>query len=116
MHGSRRFTLETRNHDCRFSRGPGIFYRSIALERDAKDPSAGRSFVLTPWLQRGAKEILDGLSGNSTRRAWRIIGDFGVGKSALALAMVQALDPRLSDDGMALSQMRRRHRACIRCL
>jgi len=81
---------------------PAMFYRSVALERDAPDPAAGRSFVLTPWLERGAAEVLSGMRPDSTRRAWRIIGDFGVGKSALALALVQALDPRVSDTGMPM--------------
>lgn len=84
---------------------PGPFYRSVALDRDARDPSAGRSFVLTPWLERGASEILSGLRPSSTRRAWRILGDFGVGKSALALAIVQALDPRLADPAMPLAKL-----------
>ena len=81
---------------------PTIFYRSVALERDASDPAAGRSFVLTPWLERGAAEFLSGMHPDSTRRAWRIIGDFGVGKSALALALVQALDPRVSEAAMPM--------------
>ncbi len=86
--------------------GPtGLFYRSVALERDVADPSAGRSFVLTPWLERGAAEIISGMRDSSTRRAWRIIGDFGVGKSALALALVQALDPRLGDDAMPMRRL-----------
>ncbi|MEA3050886.1 MAG: hypothetical protein QOG84_2722 [Sphingomonadales bacterium] len=84
---------------------PGMFYRSVALERDAADPSAGRSFVLTPWLERGGSEILSGMLPGATRRAWRIIGDFGVGKSALALALVQALDPRVSDPGMPMRRL-----------
>ncbi|MDQ2102531.1 hypothetical protein [Azospirillum isscasi] len=83
----------------------GLFYRSVALERDANDLSAGRSFVLTPWLERGASEILSGMLEGSTRRAWRIIGDFGVGKSALALALVQALDPRTSDAEMPMRRL-----------
>ncbi|WP_422060809.1 hypothetical protein [Sphingopyxis sp.] len=84
---------------------PGLFYRSVALERDAKDPSAGRSFVLTPWLERGASEVLSGMKPGSTRRAWRILGDFGVGKSALALAIVQMLDPRIADPSMPLAKL-----------
>jgi hypothetical protein len=84
---------------------PGMFYRSVALERDASDPSAGRSYVTTPWLERGAREILSGMTPGGTRRAWRIIGDFGVGKSALALALVQALDPRVSDPGMPMRRI-----------
>lgn len=84
---------------------PGLFYRSVALERDVCDPSAARAFVLTPWLERVASEVVMGLQGRSTRRAWRVIGDFGVGKSALALALVQALDPRLCDDEMPMHQL-----------
>ncbi|MDO7843554.1 hypothetical protein [Sphingomonas immobilis] len=83
----------------------GMFYRSVALERDAADPGASRSLVLTPWLERGAAEILAGLRDKGTRRAWRIIGDFGVGKSALALALVQALDPRVSDPAMPMRRL-----------
>ena len=82
-----------------------MFYRSVALERDASDPSAGRSFVMTPWLERGAAEILSGMQAGGTRRAWRIIGDFGVGKSALALAVVQALDPRISQPEMPMRRL-----------
>ncbi|WHU04278.1 hypothetical protein [Sphingomonas sp. NIBR02145] len=84
---------------------PGMFYRSVALERDAGDASAGRSFVLTPWLERGATEILSGLQAGGTRRAWRMIGDFGVGKSALALAIVQALDPRIAHPDMPMRSL-----------
>jgi hypothetical protein len=84
---------------------PGLFYRSVSLERDTRDPAAGRSFVLTPWLERGASGIVAGLSGNSTRRAWRIIGDFGVGKSALSLALIQAFDPRLADPAMPMRRL-----------
>ncbi len=84
---------------------PGMFYRSVALERDVSDPSAGQSYVTTPWLERGAREIINGISAGGTRRAWRIIGDFGVGKSALALALVQALDPRVSDPAMPMRRL-----------
>ncbi|KQO53493.1 hypothetical protein [Methylobacterium sp. Leaf85] len=84
---------------------PSMFYRSVALERDAGDPSAGRSFVMTPWLERGAAEILSGMQPGGTRRAWRMIGDFGVGKSSLALAIVQALDPRISTPEMPMRRL-----------
>ena len=83
----------------------GMFYRSVALERDAADASASKSFVLTPWLKRGAVEIISGMREGGTRRAWRVIGDFGVGKSALALAIVQALDPRVADPAMPMRRL-----------
>lgn len=74
-----------------------MFYRSVALSRDLNDRHASQSFVLTDWLERQVARLADGLAAGSTRRAWRMIGDFGVGKSALALALIQALDPRLSE-------------------
>ncbi len=76
---------------------PGPFYRSVAIGRDREDAAAMRGYVLTPWLQRVATEILEGLLPGSKRRAWRITGDFGVGKSALALALLRTLDPRSAD-------------------
>jgi hypothetical protein len=72
---------------------PGPFYRSVSIARDLHDHAATRRYVLTPWLERVASEILDGLLPGSRRRAWRVTGDFGVGKSALALALIRALDP-----------------------
>lgn len=86
---------------------PGPFYRSVALERDIADAAVGKAFVLTPWLERGAQSVLAGFGRASTRRAWRIIGDFGVGKSALALALIQALDPRLADPDMPMRRLAR---------
>lgn len=76
---------------------PGPFYRSVAIERDRDDAAVMRAYVLTPWLKRVAAEILEGLLSGSRRRAWRITGDFGVGKSALALALLRTLDPRTAD-------------------
>lgn len=84
---------------------PGPFYRSVSIERDRHDRSAGRSYVLTSWLERSVGEVLDGLKAGSTRRAWRIVGDFGVGKSALALALVQALDPRYAGAQPAIERI-----------
>lgn len=85
---------------------PGPFYRSVSIERDIEDGSVMRGYVLTPWLHRVATEIVEGLLPGSRRRAWRITGDFGVGKSALALALVRTLasefiDPRSPMDALA---------------
>jgi len=88
-----------------FLGAPGMFYRSVALERDAADPAASKSLVLTPWLERGAADLISGMMPGSSRRAWRMVGDFGVGKSALALAVIQALDPRTADPEMPLRRL-----------
>lgn len=71
---------------------PGPFYRSVSIDRDRHDRAAMRGYVLTPWLERLSAEILQGLQPGSRRRAWRVTGDFGVGKSALALALLRTLD------------------------
>lgn len=76
---------------------PGPFYRSVSIGRDLHDRASARSYVLTPWLERVATEILEGMLPGSRRRAWRLTGDFGVGKSALALALIRALDPDPQD-------------------
>ena len=83
----------------------GPFYRSVSLQRDRDDASAVRGYVLTPWLERVATEIFEGLLPGSRRRAWRITGDFGVGKSALALALLRALEPGSSDPSAPMDQL-----------
>jgi len=87
--------------------GPsGPFYRSISIERDRYDEKIFSGYVLTPWLQRVGSEILSGLLPGSRRRAWRITGDFGVGKSALALALIRATDTNVGEQAVAsLSQL-----------
>jgi hypothetical protein len=70
------------------------FFRSVSLERDLHDPTAIDAYVVTPWLRSLIDRFLSGAEDDSTRRAWRLTGDFGVGKSALALALTRYLDPR----------------------
>lgn len=70
------------------------FFRSVSLERDLQDPAAIDTYVVTPWLRSLIDRFLSGAEQGSTRRAWRLTGDFGVGKSALALALARYLDPR----------------------
>lgn len=85
----------TKQADIReYLNGQQRFFRSVSLERDIKDPTAARSYVVTPWLRTLLDRFLSGAEARSTRRAWRLTGDFGVGKSALALALAHYLDPR----------------------
>lgn len=74
------------------------FFRSVSLERDLRDPAALDAYVVTPWLQNLIDRFLSGAEVGSTRRAWRITGDFGVGKSALALALACYLDPQTREN------------------
>lgn len=74
---------------------PGRFYRSTNLEKDFADPKALESYTLTPFVVEAFKRIVDGAALGSGRRAWRITGDYGVGKSSFALFLSQFLaDPK----------------------
>lgn len=64
---------------------PNRFLRSVQLERDFLDVGALDHYVLTPPMAEAFGRIADGLRAGSGRRAWRVTGDYGVGKSSFAL-------------------------------
>jgi hypothetical protein len=61
------------------------FLRSAHLERDFADPRALKGYILTAEASDHLKRLASGMSANSGRRAWRITGNFGSGKSSFAL-------------------------------
>src|ERR1700749_3139895 len=61
------------------------YLRSVNLERDFADPKALNGYVLTLKAQDSIKQLAVGLGPKSGQRAWRITGDYGTGKSSLAL-------------------------------
>lgn len=63
------------------------FTRSAHLERDFNDSDALEGYVSTPETIENLKRISTGFSVNSRRRAWRVIGDYGSGKSSFALLL-----------------------------
>ncbi len=67
------------------------FFRSIHLERDFSDGSALSGYILTPKLKQYLETLSEGFRPDSRRRAWRITGDFGAGKSAFALYLSRLL-------------------------
>lgn len=67
------------------------FLRSVQLERDFRDPTALSGYVRTDFVQESCDRIADGLRPDSGRRAWRITGDYGSGKSSFALLLANAL-------------------------
>lgn len=74
---------------------PARFLRSTNLEKDFHDPKALDFYTLTPFVQDAFQRILEGAVSGSGRRAWRITGDYGVGKSSFALFLAQYLsDPK----------------------
>ncbi len=60
--------------------------RSVRIDRDLDDPAAGERFVETPFAGAALRRLSRGLAAGSTERAWRLTGDYGSGKSSLALA------------------------------
>jgi hypothetical protein len=70
---------------------PGRFLRSTNLEKDFQDPRALESYTMTPFIADSFRRIVEGAATGSGRRAWRITGDYGVGKSSFALFVAQYL-------------------------
>ncbi|MFZ5951906.1 MAG: hypothetical protein ACOYXC_14460, partial [Candidatus Rifleibacteriota bacterium] len=67
------------------------YLRSVDLARDFEDSVGLEGYFLTEFGRTCIKKISDGLRPNSVRRAWRLTGDFGSGKSAFALFLAKAL-------------------------
>ena len=63
------------------------FLRSIHLERDFADPDSCKSYISTSFAKSCLKCLAEGLAPGSTRRAWRLTGDYGTGKSSFALVL-----------------------------
>ncbi|MBN1548578.1 MAG: hypothetical protein JW902_18160, partial [Syntrophaceae bacterium] len=61
------------------------FLRSVHLERDFNDPSVLSGYVPTAFVKQCLGRLTSGLKSGSGQRAWRITGDYGSGKSSLAL-------------------------------
>ena len=70
------------------------FLRSAHLERDFDDPTALAAYVPTSFIQSCLTRIAEGLKPRSGRRAWRMTGDYGSGKSSFALLLAHALAGR----------------------
>lgn len=67
------------------------FLRSTDLSRDFNDPNGLQGYWLTDFGKSCLNRLSDGLKTNSSRRAWRLTGDFGSGKSSFALLLANAL-------------------------
>ncbi len=70
------------------------FLRSVQLERDFEDSAALSGYVRTDFVQECWERISDGLRPKSGRRAWRVTGDYGSGKSSFALLVANVLAGR----------------------
>lgn len=65
------------------------YMRSVLLERDFLDSSALDNYILTEYTQSCFNRIAEGIKPESGRRAWRITGDYGSGKSSFALLLAR---------------------------
>lgn len=70
---------------------PSRFFRSVHLERDFSDPHTLDNYIVTPAMAEAVNRVADGLRPGSAHRAWRITGDYGVGKSSFALLLAHLL-------------------------
>lgn len=66
---------------------PDRYLRSVHLERDFDDTASLQHYIVTRPTGVAFLRIGEGLRPMSGRRAWRITGDFGTGKSSFALVL-----------------------------
>ncbi len=65
--------------------------RSIALDRDIHDESTVANYLVTPAALGALRQIGVGITTRQTQRAWKIVGPYGSGKSALIVMLAQLL-------------------------
>ena len=75
------------------------FLRSVQLERDFADPNATKGYVVTDFAKQCFELIQEGEKAKSTRRAWRITGDYGSGKSSFALFLAHIFSGHTANPG-----------------
>lgn len=68
--------------------------RSISLSRDLHDETAIASYLPTPNAVQALKQIGTALAECQSQRAWKVVGPYGSGKSALGIVLAQLLAGR----------------------
>jgi hypothetical protein len=67
----------------------GNHTRSVALDRDMRNPAAIVNYMVTPAAATALKQIGSGLAEKSVQRAWKVVGPYGSGKTALGVVLAQ---------------------------
>ncbi|RWJ04462.1 MAG: ATP-binding protein [Mesorhizobium sp.] len=67
------------------------------------DEAALESYIVTPPMTDALHRMLASLRDGSKRRAWRITGDYGVGKSTMALVLARLLSDPSGNDAQRLA-------------
>ncbi len=85
--------------------------RSISLSRDLHDDTAIAGYLPTPNAVQALKQIGTALAECRSQRAWKVVGPYGSGKSALGIVLAQLLAGR--DAHPATSEMLREISASV---
>lgn len=72
------------------------FLRSISLTRDLRSQDSLDSYLITPAVLAVLRQIGGALRSGSAQRAWKLIGPYGSGKSALGLLLARLLEGQKS--------------------
>lgn len=85
------------------------YRRSVDLIRDFDRVDRLSGYIVTSTAAESFRRILQGLTGDSTQRAWSLVGPYGAGKSAFSLFTAAALDYRVTAplDSALLMQLKR---------
>lgn len=67
------------------------FLRSVSLTRDLRSSDSLESYLVTPAVVTVLRQVGAALDAGSAQRAWKIIGPYGSGKSALGLLLARLL-------------------------
>ncbi|WP_319244042.1 hypothetical protein [uncultured Propionivibrio sp.] len=89
----------------------GRHTRSISLSRDLHDDTALASYLPTPNAVHALKQIGTALTECRSQRAWKLVGPYGSGKSALGIVLAQLLAG--NDAHPATSEMLRKASAAV---
>jgi len=67
----------------------GNHTRSVALDRDIGDAAATSNYMVTAAAAAALRQIGEGLAEKSAQRAWKVVGPYGSGKTALGVVLAQ---------------------------
>ncbi len=67
------------------------YTRSVDLVRDFQDPQSIDGYIVTHAVQDAIERIFAGLSSESRQRAFRVVGPYGVGKSAFGVFLARTI-------------------------
>ncbi|WP_296651324.1 hypothetical protein [Paraburkholderia sp.] len=84
----------------------GRYTRSVSIVRDYFDPSALNGYIVTPTVNEVLARVGESLRGKAVQRAWKIIGPYGSGKSALGLFIAHLVNGKTREAKQALQILR----------